>query len=164
MITIMKHVRYGIITVGICFLFFLLFTSERTYKHIETIETKKTPEDLWATITRIAHNSNDMQFPNNLMNLNAAELKLYKPISVNYHTPFGTSKNEYDITFLRYGILEVKNNKGPFLEKGSISVIPRPDGSAVSWSIEYTYRLINPFGWYGAYRYFPQFFSQLRFP
>lgn len=160
----MKHVRRLLVTLALCILCFVVFMSERTYKQVKIIETKKTPEELWATITELAHSSENMQFPNHLMTLTASELKPHKPISVAYHTPFGTTQGDYDITFLRYGILEVKNKQGPFSEKGSISVIPRPDGSALSWSIEFTYRLINPLGWYGAYRYFPQFFSQLRFP
>lgn len=159
----MKQIRYSIITLGICLLFILLFTSQRTYKHVETIETKKTPEELWAIITRMAHDSSTSQFPNTLMNLNANELTLHKPILVEYKLPFKNSKSNYDITFLRYGIIEMKNKQGPFSEKAGISVIPRQHGSAVSWSIEYTYRLLNPLGWYGAYVFFPKFFSQLEF-
>jgi hypothetical protein len=138
------------------------FTQQRLFR-VETIETSLSPDQLWNLVTKsLEDSSTSLIWPTEYEEVRS-QLGVGNTINVTYKTPFGASKQTYTITDIRYGVLEYKtSNSHPLQGKGVITVIPRPQGSALSWSLDYSYKTFNPAGWYVKYLFAPSFFSSLK--
>lgn len=138
------------------------FTKQRIF-HVETIETYLQPETLWNLVTVSIENSKSTElWPNEFEDVQSTQLIPGNTIYTVYKTPFGNSAQTYTISDIRFGILEYQTGSKHSLKgKGIISVIPRKEGSALSWSVDYTFSTLNPIGWYAKMIFIPSFFSSL---
>lgn len=148
------------------FLFILISTgfSKQKLFHVETIETSMTPDNLWNLVAVSIENPTATSlWPKEYEELQSTRLIPGNVIQTLYKTPFGNLNGTYTITGVRFGILEYSSGShNPLVGKHIISVIPRPDGSALSWQIEYQYGSLNPIGWYTKLVFAPSFFSTLK--
>lgn len=139
------------------------FTKQRIF-YVETIETNLQPEALWNLVTVSIENSKSTElWPNEYEDVQSTQMKPGNTIYTVYKTPFGNFPQTYTISDIRFGIIEYQSGPKHSLKgKGIISVIPRKEGSALSWSVDYSFSTLNPAGWYAKLIFVPSFFSSLK--
>lgn len=147
----------------ILFLIVVLSFQHLSFTYTKTIETKHSSEQLWTLLTQALQSSTTSSiWPNEKEIVTSESLVRNGRLSVEYNLPFGKNTQTYTISDIRYGILSYQTtNTHPLRGGGTISVIPRSNGSALSWRVEYRYRLFSPAGWYVRLFYTPKFFEAL---